>query len=488
MSGALQRVPTGTHVGSRIGPYVLMGRLARGGMAEVHLARERGPAGVERLVALKVILPHMAEEQRFVSMFLNEARVAATLNHPNIASVFGVGEERGEPYLVMEFVHGRTVQGLLRHCGSENIDIPLGCALEIVIRACSGLHYAHERRDIAGDPLLIVHRDVSPSNLMVRFDGSVKLLDFGIAKAASQTSATAAGVFKGKPGYMSPEQCADEPLDRRSDIFNLGILLYELTTSSRAFFGDNPVAVINKIANAKFTRPRDLVPGYPAELEAVVVRAMDANPENRFETAQAVQEALESFARTKGLDVSGVTLAKLMTTCFGDEPYPAIPGAGHTEVAVASPVDAPEPPTLPVHSEELVLPRSKAPRVVGAALAVGLAGLGITWLASDDSAETPGPVATEAKASQVESPTPTAPESKMETPDAAGVAAPSALPSDTPPEEIQPAPDTARAAAPEESSPPAPRKTAPRNRRRKKSSKTPKRSDKPRKGPEYMWP
>jgi serine/threonine-protein kinase len=311
--------------GAQIGRYTVVRRLARGGMAEVYLARERGPVGVERLVALKVILPQMADESRFLSMFKTETRVAATLDHPNIAQVREAGEVGGEPYLAMEYVHGRTVQSLLRTASERRLSIPLGCALALVIGACAGLHYAHERRDLSGRPLGIVHRDVSPSNLMLRHDGAIKLVDFGIAKAASQTSATATGFFKGKTGYMSPEQCADEPLDRRSDVFNLGIMLYELTTDRRAFFGDNPVAVINKIANGRFTPPTRVVAGYPPELEAIVLRAMASEADDRYPTAEALQLDLEAFVRAHKLDVSSAALAALMRAAFGDEPYPSVP-------------------------------------------------------------------------------------------------------------------------------------------------------------------
>ncbi len=325
--------------GSLLGRYRIVERLARGGMAEVYLAHERSPHGVERLVALKLILPHMAGEPHFLSMFVNEVRVAASLHHPNIAQVFDFGEVDGEPYLAMELVHGATVQSLLRRANEQSIAIPLGCALAIVIAACAGLHYAHERVDLGGAPMHIVHRDVAPSNLMVRHDGGVKVLDFGIAKVASQTTATATGVFKGKAGYMSPEQCSDEPLDRRSDVFNLGILLYELTTQRRAFFGDNPVAVLNKIARGRFARPSEIAEDYPAELEAIVLRAMALAPDERQASAQELQLELEAFARAEQLDHSSVALATLMRTLYGEQPYPALPPARVESSLAIVPVD-----------------------------------------------------------------------------------------------------------------------------------------------------
>jgi len=365
--------------GARIGDYTIVRRLARGGMAEVHLAHERGVAGIERFVALKLILPHMADEASFVSMFLNEARVAATLDHPNIAQVLAAGEHGGEPYLVMEYVHGETVHRLLRRA-SETGPLPLGAALHIVSRACAGLHYAHQRTDLSGQPLGIVHRDVSPSNLMVRFDGTVKLLDFGIAKAASQTTATASGVFKGKSGYMSPEQCADERIDRRSDIFNLGILLYELTTLHRAFFGDNPVAIINKIVHARYEPPANLVPGYPPALAAILKKALAVEPGERYANALDLQLALEDFARERKLAMSSSEVAAYMRAQFGEHPYPSATdlSAIPTEIAPL-PSETELHPTVVVTDPALRRPGRSHLWVAAAGLA-GTLVLGGWWL------------------------------------------------------------------------------------------------------------
>jgi serine/threonine protein kinase len=365
--------------GSEIGRYRIVERLARGGMAEVYLAHENSGRGVERLVALKLILPHMAGEPQFLSMFVNEVKVAASLHHPNIAQVFDFGEFDGEPYLAMELVHGATIQHLLRRAAERKIAIPLGCALAIAIAACAGLHYAHERVDIGGAPMHIVHRDVAPSNLMCRHDGGVKLLDFGIAKVASQTTATATGVFKGKAGYMSPEQCSDEALDRRSDVFNLGILLYELTTMRRAFFGDNPVAVLNKIAHVRFARPSEVAQEYPAELEAIVMRAMSLAPDDRQPTAQALQLELEAFARAQQLDHSTVALASLMHELYGEQPYPALPR--EPTVVPLAVVSADGAVSQRTTSPMLVRPRARARArrlpLVGAVAAIGV----LSWLA-----------------------------------------------------------------------------------------------------------
>lgn len=341
----------------------------------MYLAHERSPGGIERFVALKLILPAMTGEQSFVSMFLNEARVAATLDHPNIAQVLTAGNYAGEPYMIMEFVHGETVHRLLRgSTGPDDEPIPLPVALELVIRACSGLHYAHERRDLAGKPLRIVHRDVSPSNLMVRFDGTVKLLDFGIAKASSQTTATETGVFKGKSGYMSPEQCADEALDRRSDVFNLGILLYELTTLHRAFFGDNPVAIINKIANARYRRPSEIDPDYPAGLETIVAKALAVEPDERYSTALALQLALEDFATAHRMTTSPTQVAAFMADRFGEHPYPSV------DDVPPSVDDTPDPPPSELMPTRVIEATDPALAVHAPRRRAGLAAAGVAAL------------------------------------------------------------------------------------------------------------
>ncbi|MEM6994402.1 MAG: serine/threonine-protein kinase [Myxococcota bacterium] len=472
----MESAPQGTFrelaAGSRIGKYVLIRRLARGGMAEVYLARESATAGVERLVALKLILPQMAGEERFLSMFLNEARLAATLDHPNIAQVLDVGNVQGEPYLVMEYVHGRTVQSVLRKVGEREEAIPMGCAIELVSRACAGLHFAHERCDLSGEPLHIVHRDVSPSNLMVRYDGTVKLLDFGIAKAASQTTATATGIFKGKVGYMSPEQCADEPLDRRSDVFNLGILLYELTTARRAFFGDNPVAVINKVANARFEPPTELVEGYPPALEAIVTRALSLDPENRFPDAQSMQRALERFARAVRLDVSSVAVAGLMEELYGEQPYPSI-----VAMRVEEPIsqDGDGEFVTGTGSGAITVPAHRIAGVSrpGVSIAIGLGavlGVGAIWAAVDGdptpvAKETPAAVApVEAAASKAETPRDPTPEPP-----------PAELEPEAPPE-----PEPAKAT-------PAP-KPVTKKRRKKRPGTSAKKAPPKRKGPKGMYP
>jgi serine/threonine protein kinase len=310
-------------VGTRLGKYTLERLLARGGMAELYLARARGAQGFEKLVALKLVLPHLADDPKFLGMFLDEARLAGRLDHPNIAQVLDLGTAGGEHFMAMEFVHGVDVRSILANA-EGHVAIPLDAALTIVVEACRGLHYAHELTDETGQPLWIVHRDVSPSNLLVRYDGVVKLVDFGIAKAADRYHETATGMLKGKSGYMSPEQCRGLQIDRRTDVFGLGILLYELTTAQRLFYGDNEFAILNRIVDGEFERPSEVVPGYPVELENIVLQALDPRVDNRFATAQELQDALETFARRSDLVLSSARLAGLMRGLFGDPPPPSV--------------------------------------------------------------------------------------------------------------------------------------------------------------------
>ena len=216
-----------------MGDYVVLKRVAIGGMAEIFLARREGMGGFDRLVVLKRILPEYAHDPEFVRMFLNEARIAATLHHSNIVQVHGIGEEHGQVFFAMEFLHGEDLSRVLSRANQIGRPPQLDGVLTIASAVCAGLHYAHERTGPDGTSLGIVHRDVSPHNVFVTYDGSIKLLDFGIAKASTSFGKTRTGVLKGKVAYMSPEQAYSQPVDRRSDIFCMGILLWELTTGRR---------------------------------------------------------------------------------------------------------------------------------------------------------------------------------------------------------------------------------------------------------------
>ena len=271
--------------GTRLGRYEIVQRLALGGMAEIYLARMSGLAGFAKHVVLKRILPSHARDAEFVRMFFNEARYAATLDHPNIAHVYDLGEEHGLHYFTMEYLHGEDCRTLLRELSQRQRVLPLEHALTIVVGAATGCHFAHELTGDDGKPLGLVHRDVSPSNVVVTYAGAVKLVDFGIAKATNLEDVTAVGVTKGKLAYMAPEQCRGEPLDRRVDVYALGVLLYELATQRRAFAGQNDAQVMWAVITGEVPAPSTQAPDFPPALEAIIQRAMSVDRTQRFATA-----------------------------------------------------------------------------------------------------------------------------------------------------------------------------------------------------------
>jgi len=290
-----------------------------GGMAELFLGFTQSMHGFEKLVVLKRILPQFAENPDFVRMFLDEARLAATLDHPNIAHVYDIGEHHGSYFFSMEYVHGQSLLKVMRAVTKARRPLPLEHSLNVIIGTCSGLHYAHEKVGLDGTPLGIVHRDISPPNLILTYDGTVKVVDFGIAKAATAKSNTAVGTLKGKIPYMAPEQCRSEPLDRRSDIFSIGIILYELTVGRRLFQAETEIAIIQKITSGGFPPPTSVHPSYPGELEAIVMRALQLNPDARYSTARDLQIDLEEFAREYKLAISSARLAAFMEELFDED-------------------------------------------------------------------------------------------------------------------------------------------------------------------------
>jgi serine/threonine protein kinase len=291
-------------------------------MAQIYIARSTGIGSFERHVVLKMILPERAHDASSVQMFLDEARLAASLNHQNVAQVFEVGMEAGIHFLAMEYVHGQDLRALLARAGGGGTRVPLELALTVVAGAAAGLDHAHERRTADGTPMGIVHRDVSPSNIMVGYDGAVKLLDFGIAKAISRSVETQAGVIKGKFAYMAPEQCRGRGVDRRSDVFSLGIILYEVTTQHRCFRADSDFDTMHRIVTGDVVRPSRLVQGYPPALEAVVMKALAVDQGQRYQSAGALLEAIEGFASMARMSLSTVGLGRFMRDMFGDVPEP----------------------------------------------------------------------------------------------------------------------------------------------------------------------
>ena len=313
-AGKFELVP-----GDTLGTYEILRKLAVGGMAELYLARIRGNAGFEKVVVLKRILPQVAEDATFVQMFLEEARLAGTLNHPNVAHVYDVGEVDGEPFFTMEFVHGQDVRSIRHELKKVSETVPLGVALAVVHGTAAALNYAHERTGPDGKLLGLVHRDVSASNVMVSYDGAIKLLDFGIARAASSTHKTQVGTLKGKVPYMSPEQCKGHPLDRRSDLFSLGVVMFELTVGRRPFRGDSDFAIMDQIVYKGAPRPSSIVTDYPAALEAIVMKLLERDPKARYTTGEELIEDIDSFIQSAGLWMSPTKIGKWMRGVFAEK-------------------------------------------------------------------------------------------------------------------------------------------------------------------------
>ena len=287
-------------------------------MAELFAARTVGQHGFEKIVALKRILASHADDENFIRMLLAEARLAAKLHHPNVAQVYDVGDVDGSYFFTMEYVFGQDLRQIVRAIQGKGAWLSPEHILQIIIGTAAGLHYAHEAEDGDGNPLGIVHRDVSPSNILVSFDGSVKLVDFGIARVTALQANTGLGALKGKVPYMSPEQCRGEPLDRRSDVFSLGIILWELSLRRRLFSGDNDLVVAGKICNEDAPAPTSINPDYSPELEAIVLKALARDRDQRWASAQELQLALEQYAHDKHLLLSSAKLGSFMSELFAD--------------------------------------------------------------------------------------------------------------------------------------------------------------------------
>jgi serine/threonine protein kinase len=293
----------------RLGPYELLRRIATGGMAEVYLARRAGPFGFQKLVAVKRILPQYTRDPDFVAMFIDEARVCARLGHPNIVQVFDFGEQDGELYMAMEYVDGTTGARLIRAAAARGEELPLDVCLHTALSVLRALDYAHGARDDGGKPLALVHRDVSPGNVLIDRSGAVKLTDFGIARAAEIERRTDAGQLKGKLGYMSPEQVIGRDLDSRSDIFTVGIVLAEMLILRPLFSGGKELDVLLRIRDADVSVVDRAGPRVPDDVRSVLFRALSRDPALRWASAGAFADALEEIVRRRRLQVGPSRLA-----------------------------------------------------------------------------------------------------------------------------------------------------------------------------------
>ncbi len=299
----------------RVGRYHLIERLAVGGMAEVFLACQRGDQSLDRLVVLKRILPHLAQNPEFVEAFGREARITARIRHPNVVQIHELGEAGGLPFIAMEYVPGSTLKQLVVTARQMEVDVPVEVGVHLLMQACAGLHAAHELVDPQGKPYGLVHRDVSPHNLMVDDAALVKLLDFGIAKASEGMDHTRTGMLKGKISYMSPEQCRQERLDRRSDVFALGVCAFELFSGQRPFTASSELATMQAIVTGKSLRLETLRADLPPELVAVVGRAMALSPDERTPTADELRRELR---RAWGREIDPDRCALFVRTLLGE--------------------------------------------------------------------------------------------------------------------------------------------------------------------------
>lgn len=299
-SAAKPASASGDLTGRRLGRYEVLTMLASGGMATVYVARAQGVAGFERLLAIKVLHPHLAHDEDFISMFLDEARLAARIRHPNVVGTLDISDTQGEGYfLVMEYVEGDHFGALLRQAARAGERLPVPVVARIVMDALSGLSAAHTLTDGSGEPLEIVHRDISPHNILVGADGVARITDFGVAKAQVRLSSTRDGQFKGKLSYMAPEQAASGQADQRSDLFSMGVVLWEALTGRRLFRGENNADVLNKILNPEVPPPSVFAPEL-APFDAVTLKALAREPSERYQSADELLEAVEHAASKLG--------------------------------------------------------------------------------------------------------------------------------------------------------------------------------------------
>ncbi len=301
------------------GKYFLIKKLAEGGMAEIFLAKQLGVEGFEKNVVIKRMLPHLSAASDFVSMFLDEARLAASLTHSNIVQISDLGFADGCYFICMEYLAGEDLATVLRTEKRQGRQAPVGILLRVFTEAAIGLHFAHEAVDPKGVPMRLVHRDISPSNIFVTYGGQVKVLDFGIAKAESRVTSTGAGVVKGKYQYMSPEQARGDAIDCRSDIFSLGVSLYEALTGVRPFARDTDLAVLKAVLGGEYQPLRGLRPDLPLEVEQIVTRAMAQEPEHRYTSALAFAQDIERYVGATTSSTGGQALTNFMNGLFGPE-------------------------------------------------------------------------------------------------------------------------------------------------------------------------
>src|SRR5882672_2473595 len=301
------------------GKYYLLERINVGGMAEVFKAKTFGVEGFERLLAVKRILPNIAEDEEFIAMFIDEAKISVQLQHANIAQIFDLGKVEDSFFIALEYVNGKDLRAIFDRTRQRGEVMPISQSAYVVMQVCEGLDYAHNKRDGQGRELHLIHRDISPQNVLIGYEGEIKLIDFGIAKAAGKASKTQAGILKGKFGYMSPEQVRGLPIDRRSDVFAVGIVLYELLTSERLFVGESDFSTLEKVRNVEILPPSSYNRKIPPELERIALKALAKDPEDRYQNAIDLHDDLQAFLYSVGEIYSRKDLSAWMKKNFAIE-------------------------------------------------------------------------------------------------------------------------------------------------------------------------
>jgi TonB family protein len=386
--------------GTPFGQYELIELIATGGMAEVYRARMSGVEGFQKIVSIKRILPHLTDNDEFVTMFVDEAKVAAQLQHPNIIHIYDLGKIERSYYIAMEYIDGRDLRSILRTLEEKHARLPIGLALFIASRLATALDYAHRKRDLQGKSLGLVHRDVSPQNVLISYDGDIKLCDFGIAKAASKASHTRSGALKGKLQYMSPEQAWGKDIDNRSDIFSLGLVLYEMLTGRKAFAGDSELSILEQVRAPRIVPPREYDPAIPPEVERVVMTALKENRDERFQNAAELGADLGNMLQLIRPAPGASELGAFLADLVGRERHVSSPHIPAARPAITPPprktapppsVETPKPAAAPpVLAKEFAreeVPafltparRSRTGLIAGAVVAVIVAVAGVWYL------------------------------------------------------------------------------------------------------------
>ncbi len=310
---------------ARFGKYELLELVARGGMAEIYRARTVGIGGFEKYCAIKKILPHLSENQEFITMLIDEAKIVVSLQHANIVQVLDLGRIDNSYYIAMEYVHGMDLATIIKTCAYNNFMMPYEHTVYIAMQVCSGLYHAHSKTDSAGRNLGIIHRDISPHNILISYDGQVKIIDFGVAKASIKMSHTMSGIIKGKLLYMAPEQAMAKEIDHRADLFALGLVLYKMTTFKLPFEGENEFQIYNKLVQGKVVPPKRLNPDIPDSLNEVILKALKRKPSARYQDAFQFRTALSQVLAELAPGYSASRLAQFMETYFPPRPVATPP-------------------------------------------------------------------------------------------------------------------------------------------------------------------